>query len=118
MKKLVAVFLLLGMSSICYAKSLKLYDEPKADAKVVGTVESDKGIITIFSPSKESEWVKVADPRNGNVGWVRSSEMKGIGIHFNMMQVGDGDHSYQVVQYGDTTATPEQIAEVAKKMQL
>lgn len=117
MKKLFfAAVLLMGVSSMSMAKSIKLYEQPKADAKVVGTVESNAGIMTIFTP-KEGGWVKVADPRNGNVGWVQSSELKGMGVHFNMMQVGDGDHAYQVIQYGDTVATPEQIEKMTKQMQ-
>lgn len=107
----------MGVSSISMAKSITLYEQPKTDAKVVGTVESNAGIMTIFTP-KDGDWVKVADPRNGNVGWVKASELKGMGVHFNMMQVGDGDHAYQVIQYGDKVATPEQIEKMTKEMRL
>src|SRR5579862_9418067 len=101
--------LMFGISSNSLAKSINLYDQPKADGKVVNTVDSNTGIITIFKP-KEGEWVKVADPRNGNVGWVKLADLKGVGVQFNVIQSGDGLHSYQVIEYdGNTVLTPEQI---------
>jgi len=60
---------------IASAKDIKMYDQPKNDAKVVGTVDLAKGIIPIFTP-KDNTWMKIADPRNGDVGWVKSADIK------------------------------------------
>lgn len=56
------------------ADVLSLHQEPKADSPVVGTVDTAKGIMPIYSP-KDSDWVKIADPANGNVGWVKQSDL-------------------------------------------
>lgn len=107
---------MLGASSSIIAKPINLYDQPKADGKVIGTIDSSAGIITIFTP-KDTGWVKVADPRNGNVGWIKSTELNGVNTQFNVIQTGDGQHGYQIIQYGNTM-TPDQISNMTKQMQL
>jgi len=119
MKKLAAVSIMtlaLGISLTAMAKSINLYDQPKADGKVMGTIETSKGVIVIFTP-KGSEWVKVGDPGNGNVGWVKSTDLAGAGMHFNVMQTGDGS-GYQMLQYGGSAMTPDQMAAMAKQMKI
>ena len=105
---LIAVLPLI-FASLCFAKTINLYDQPKADAKVIGTVDSDKGIIPIFTP-KEGQWIKVGNPSNGNVGWVKMSDLNappGAMTEFTFMQhMLNGDKNQQL--------TPEQI----KQMQL
>lgn len=104
--------------SLSYAKNINLYEQPKADSKLVGTIDSNAGIMTIFTP-KEGGWVKVADPRNGNVGWIKSTDLNDIGFHVNVMTSGDGTQQYQVIQYGTTKpANPAQLSESMKQMQL
>lgn len=95
------IFLMsLFLSSHTFAKSLSLYEEPKKDAKIVSTVDPDKGIVPIFSP-KNSEWTKIADPSNGNVGWVKSSDINNMRTTFHVTSSGDGSQSYQIIQYGN-----------------
>lgn len=62
-------------SLTAFAQSITLYDQPNATAKNIGTIDLSAGIIPIFTP-KPGDWVKVADPRNGNVGWVKVSDVK------------------------------------------
>lgn len=70
---------LLGMAlfflgfSAC-AAMINLYDSPKEDGKVITTVNSDTGIVPFFFP-ENSSWIKVGDPKTGNAGWVKSSEL-------------------------------------------
>lgn len=111
------VALMLGVSSTAMAKSINLYDQPKADGKVINTIDSNVGIIAIFTP-KEGGWVKVADPRNGNVGWVKSADLQGVGVNMNIMQTGDGARGYQMMQLGGFSLTPEQIATMKKQMEV
>jgi len=58
----------------CFSKEISLYDQPKTDAKIVGHVDLAAGFIPIYT-LKEGGWEKIADPRNGNVGWVKSTEL-------------------------------------------
>ncbi len=111
------IALMLGASSNAMAKSINLYDQPKADSKVIYTIDSSAGVITIFTP-KEGGWVKVADPRNGNVGWVKSADLQGVGVNMNIMQSGDGTKGYQMMMLGGAGMTPEQIATMKKQMEL
>ncbi len=56
------------------AASINLYQDPKAGSAVVGQIDPAKGIMPIFTP-KGSDWVKVADPSNGNVGWIQQKDL-------------------------------------------
>jgi hypothetical protein len=96
--------------SLCYAKPVSLYEQPKADAKVIGSVDSDAGIIPIFTPKDTNDWIKVADPRNGNVGWVKQAELKVSG--FTDVQ------GYQISNFGGfKPLTPEQNQAMLKQLQ-
>lgn len=97
---------------ISHANTINMYDAPKADAKISGTIDLSAGIIPIYSP-KNSDWIKVADPRNGNTGWVKNSEIKdskGNVITFSQQYSQDGKQgsSMQMMQIGNQTMTPEQ----------
>jgi hypothetical protein len=120
MKWLMTLFTIL-FASICSAKILTLYDQPKADAKTVGTIDSEVGIIPIFTP-KDSSWIKVADPKNGNVGWIKSSDLttdKSGGFSFSqkITSTGNAPQSY-IIQFGSPKMlTPEQSQEFMKRIQ-
>jgi len=120
LKVLITIFTLI-FSSFCAAKMLTLYDQPKADAKTVGTIDSEAGIIPIFSP-KNSNWVKVADPKNGNVGWIKSSELtagNANGFSFSQKFISNGKEpqSY-IIQFGTPKMlTPEESQAFAKRIQ-
>lgn len=107
-------------TSVCFAKSLNLYDQPKADGKVIGSIDSDAGVIPIFTPKDNSDWIKVADPRNGNVGWVKQADLKASKVTFTqqIINTGNSPHSYEIIQFGGTQSmTPEQKAAAAKRME-
>lgn len=114
---------ILALGSInCYAKNINLYDQPKADSKVVGTIDSDTGIIPIFTP-KDSTWIKVADPRNGNVGWIKNSDIGTGNTKFTFSQqfitTGKGPGTYQVIQFGNPAQpmSSQQAEEMMKEFQ-
>jgi hypothetical protein len=118
--KLCVTLLILVFAPLCSAKILTLYDQPKSDAKSIGTIDSEVGMIPIFTP-KDSAWIKVADPKNGNVGWIKSADldMKGTnGFSFSqkMISTGKGPQSY-VIQFGiPQTLTPEQSQAFIKRI--
>lgn len=103
------------------AKSITLYDQPKSDAKVVGTIDSEKGYVPIFTPKDDSQWAKIGDPQNGNVGWVKSSDLKvdsknGYTFSEHIITQGNGPHSY-VIQFGEPKKmTDAEMKEYTKKM--
>lgn len=106
----------LGLPVIGFAKSIQLHEQPKADSKVVGTLDTTVGSIPIFTP-KGSEWMKVADPRDGNVGWIKTKDLGFQSVSMNIVSGGDGKQSYRVVQYGgDSVYTPQQIEAEMRRM--
>jgi hypothetical protein len=105
------------LSSATFAKPINLYNEPKKEAKTIGTLDSEAGIISIFTP-KNSEWMKVADPRNGNVGWIKSSEINNTRMTFNVMSSQEGGHSYQIIQYGNSKPyTEDQLKQMQARQE-
>lgn len=88
MKNLLSSVFLVFMASlpiIAPAKTLQLHGKPEASSPSVATVESGDKLIPIYAPEK-SEWIKVADPKNGNVGWLRRQD------------IGLNDHDVQLYQ--------------------
>lgn len=101
-----------------YANNINMYDQPAANAKIVGSLNSERGIINIFTP-KGSAWTKVADPQNGNVGWVKTSDIGNSTFNFKVITGGTGAHQYRIYQYGNwAPQTPTEIESGIKLMQL
>lgn len=71
-------------------KTVPLYTNPDASSKVVMNVSQGQNFITIY---QQKDWIKVADPQTGNVGWVKESD-------FNQMttQVGPVIQHYVINQ--------------------
>ncbi len=112
-----ATLIFSGTSQVM-ASSINLYDLPKSNGKIVGSVDSNVGIITIFTP-KRGGWVKVADPRNGNVGWIKATDFTQTEFSINMISTSKGTHTYQIVQYGKSKSyTPDQAAKIMKQVQV
>lgn len=102
---LLALFTLL-FSTILFAQSITLYDQPGSNAKSLGKIDLSSGVIPIFKPAP-GDWVKVADPHNGNVGWVKAKDLENL----------NEARTYQIIQYGkQNKMTDEQIAAMVKKM--
>lgn len=104
---------LLFSSTTVFAKTINLYAEPKADSKSVGTANTETGISIIYTP-KNSDWVKIANPTNGDVGWVKSSELGGNNVNMRIMTSSDGTHNYNVYQFG-TGKIDQQLLEKQMK---
>lgn len=105
-----------GMSA--FAKNITLYEQPTNTAKVVGTLNSDNGLTPIFTP-KNSEWIKVADPTNGNVGWIKSSEINSLnGFSFRIINTGPGAQGYHIMQFVmPQKLSDEQMKTMMKQME-
>src|SRR3990167_4854135 len=97
--------------TICFADTINLRQEPKDQSKVIGIIDLSKGVIPIYVP-KNSQWTKIADPRNGNTGWVKNDELKtssGKIITFSQ-QVSENDNgqTIQMMQSSGQILTPAQ----------
>lgn len=86
-----------------FAKSINLYAEPLDNANVISTIDLSKGVVPIYT-LKESGWVKVGDPNNGNVGWIKSSDMEVAPATFTQQVVTPANgqpQSIQTFKYGN-----------------
>lgn len=114
--------IILSLPVTVFAKEISLYDQPKSDAKAIGAIDLSAGIIPIYTP-KEGGWVKIADPKNGNVGWVKSSDLNSAVTSqsiFTFTQSIDNKTptTYRIIQFGQpTNLTPEQTKTLVKQMQ-
>lgn len=125
MKSLLFSSLLMSLtalvSSNVFAKTINLYDQPNSTAKMIGTIDSEKGLIPIFIP-KDGQWVKIANPLDGTVGWAKSSDLKienknGYTISEQVVSQGNGPQSF-IIKFGESKPlTDAQKAELTKKMQ-
>ena len=114
--------LMLFLATIALAKPINLYTEPNSNSKVVDTINSENGLITIFQP-KNSDWIKVANPQNGNVGWTKTAELSNAKFNLQIIQSDQGPHHYQIIQYGNMPPAQNQslnaqIEQMQKRQQL
>lgn len=75
--------LFLFISSLAYAdiggiiqvqgKNIALYAEPTANAKTVANVTVGQQLIPVY---QQKDWVKVANPANGEIGWVKQNDLQ------------------------------------------
>jgi hypothetical protein len=90
---------MLFTSAAGFAKNINLYAEPKTNSKVTGTANPEAGITIVYTPPS-GDWIKVANPNNGDVGWVKSSDLGGKGYNMRVITSTDGMHSYNFYQFG------------------
>ena len=116
-------FILFLITTVCFAKSINLYEEPKSDSKIVGTIDPSAGIVPIFTP-KQGDWVKVGNPNNGNVGWVKSNDLaqsgktsNGFSFTQKIESTGNEPGTYVIKLGIPTTLTKEQMDALYKQIQ-
>lgn len=60
-------------SSVTSQKNtITLYENPTTSSKVLATLPQAQALIPIFT---QNDWVKVANPQNGDVGWVQKNNL-------------------------------------------
>lgn len=112
-KYLLVTALFLAFPSASIAKTINLYETPNNNSKITSTADSDVGIIPIFTP-KQSNWIKIADPRNGNVGWAKSEDLNNIKFNFVFLRT-NGKNGWEVNQY-TSEGSSEHAREIIQKM--
>jgi len=78
MKKMLPliIFCLSIITSTVYAKDIKMYEKPNAKSHVVSLLKPGQQLIPVYYPNK-GDWIKVANPKNGDVGWVKINAFNG-----------------------------------------
>lgn len=111
---IISAFVLMFAVS-AFADNVNLYAEPNDKAKVIGTIDVTAGIVPIFT-SSDGAWMKVGNSKTGDVGWVKSSDMKSgpvIPTLFNytnkVINDGNANNAPQFIQFNSgPTLTPDQ----------
>ncbi|MDA8561710.1 hypothetical protein N9L02_01185 [Gammaproteobacteria bacterium] len=62
-------------SSYLLAENINIYDKPQLNARKIGSINSETGLILIYAP-KNNSWMKIGDPENGNVGWAKTIDLQ------------------------------------------
>lgn len=133
MKKSKFLFMLplLLFGSMLYANAITLYDKPADNSQKVANVDAGQQLIPIFFDETHSDWLKVANPENGNVGWVKTADLNGTtqlkepgGINFKQRIVTksddqkDGPKVYRMLEYsGPEKLKPAQVEALVNQMQ-
>lgn len=105
---MLSLILMTFFSANAIAKEVNLYENADATSKVVGKIDAAKGLVPIFT-KPDGTWLKVGDPRNGNVGWVKASDLINSGtgpssVSYQQQIINDGKgvpRAYQVMQFGN-----------------
>jgi hypothetical protein len=115
------LILTMGFSSVCLGKTIRLYEQPEPNAKIISTLDSDRPV-TITIVAKEKEWTSIIDPtvtpRNARVVWIKTLDLPENNYTFTQTTVntGKGAQGY-VVQYGvPKPLAPEQVAALTKQI--
>lgn len=125
-KNLLSFFILFSFPLLALAQEVNMYEQPAANAKVVAKIDLAAGVMPIFTP-QGSEWVKVADPKNGNVGWIKASELataNQLKSTVTFTQSIDKNtaapaSSYNIIQFGNQKPMTEEEKEAfAKKFEM
>ncbi|MDR1057111.1 MAG: SH3 domain-containing protein [Coxiellaceae bacterium] len=85
------------LSTVTRAVTLNIYERPETNSKVVASLTKGKQLIPIFYTDKK-DWVKVANPQNGDVGWVQVNKLKSPII---ITQVNGSEVQQQIVTIQD-----------------
>lgn len=113
LNSLIGLSVILLTPGLSLAKKINLYSSPSDTAKVSGQIDLSGGIIPIYQP-KNSKWIKVANPNNGDTGWIRENDMtdsNGNKVTFQQKYYqsdnGSTFQSMQMVDYGKPLTAKE-----------
>ncbi len=120
MRPLLTLLVLLLVPVMSHAAIVNLREQPTDQSKIIGTADLSAGIIPIYTP-RNSQWTKIADPSNGNTGWIKTNELKdskGNIITFRQqISTGGSGQSVEMMQTTGTPLTPEQNKNLEMQMQ-
>lgn len=100
LSKIFSLLIIIFAWTASYA--LNLYEQPTENSKITATIAKGQPLMPIYF---QGEWVKVADPSNGNVGWVNSKTLSDEGYPafqvktFSKETKNGNEQGYQIIQY-------------------
>lgn len=69
-----SLLIMLFSSMTVFAQNLNMHDSPDEHSKINSKIDPRYGMMVIYQPEK-SDWVKIANPNNGDVGWIKNAEL-------------------------------------------
>lgn len=96
---------------------ITLYESPDQTSASVGQVKPSLGLIPIFA---EGNWIKVANPENGDVGWVNAETLKTKGLKIQQTKLrsfstqNNTDEEVRTFQFSFPKLSDEQINRAVK----
>jgi hypothetical protein len=115
-------------ANAAFAKNINLYDQPSTTSKVVGSINQSNKLVPIFT-TKAGDWMKVGDPANGNVGWVKVSDFStaaggatssGFSMSEETVNTANGPQTYRTIQFAqpeNDAKTQEAIKRIVEQQQ-
>lgn len=111
-----------------HGKAIPLFEQPDTKSKTLTIINDGETIIPFFD---QKDWVKVASPKTGEVGWLPKNTLSEnsqtlISINSNKNQYviaqrsgGDSDkNAYQITQYSNTSLiNQQQVDKIFKQIQ-
>lgn len=106
-----------------YGQSVSIYAEPQTKSKIITTIAQGHSLIPVF---EQKDWVKVANPDNGDIGWVQKTifdqNTRTVGTVNNNANVreylitnkdkdGKAQGTYRIITYSNTKPLDEQQAQ-------
>jgi hypothetical protein len=126
---IITVLFSVFLATTAFADTLNIYEKPEANSKVITTMKGGEQLMPIFYTEKR-DWVKVANPQNGDVGWAKVSELKcpiiitkvnGSETHqqiFVGKNKGRQPQTYSIIQYsGSEELKSEEAQKVIKEIE-
>jgi hypothetical protein len=74
--------------------TITLYESPVTTSKVMASLPQQQALIVIF---KQGDWIKVANPQDGMVGWVKKDSLNSATV-ITVIQRSPGVQEYKISQ--------------------
>ncbi|WP_440616101.1 hypothetical protein [Cysteiniphilum sp. 6C5] len=116
MKKLLLSLGLIAVSSAAFAATYQVYNEPTTNAKVVSelTDQNQNQYIQFF---QKGDWIKVADTKTGQVGWVNTAQVKHAQMQTQYQQAVNALNMQQKQLNAERQAFEQRYQQAAHKLQ-
>jgi hypothetical protein len=120
----ISIFFYAILSTVVFA--VDIHEGPDEKSKIIAI--ASKQLMPIIY-SQKRDWIKVANPINGDVGWAKVDELKGpliitkmdgSEVHQQIITKGDGEQPqvYSIIQYsGPREMKAEDVKKMTKEME-
>jgi len=129
-KILISTIIIIMFSTQATSKPINLYKNPTYNSKITSKLTPGSQLIPIYYPTK-GDWLKAANPKTGQVGWIKFSDLKGTTPLPGFQQLtfnqrietrninNSAPQAYRIIEYnGPKKLNPEEIKEFIRQMQV